>query len=184
MDTNTDVLIDLKGESNFAFGELYKNHFRSIHYFVTKNSGSTSDAEDVFQDTMLVLIQKLRQDDFKLTASIKTYIMAIAKHLWLKKLLKSSLETEFTDLHDKKFYEEITLSIEQERTYWDKLQFYMTQITDHCSRLMHDMFFKNKPIEQIQKEHGYSTKHNAQNQKHKCVEQIRKVKEREDKKEI
>lgn len=46
------------------------------------------------------------------------------------------------------------------------------------------MFFKNKPIEQIQKDYGYSTKHNAQNQKHKCVEQIRKVKEQEEKKEI
>ena len=57
MDTNTDILIDLKGESNYAFGELYKNYFRSIDYFVTNNSGSTSDAEDIFQDTMLVLIQ-------------------------------------------------------------------------------------------------------------------------------
>lgn len=46
------------------------------------------------------------------------------------------------------------------------------------------MFFKNKPIEQIQKEYGYSTKHNAQNQKHKCVEQIRKVKKRKQRKEI
>lgn len=182
MDNNTDILIDLKGESNYAFGELYQNHFNSIQYFVTHNSGSTMDAEDIFQDTMLVLVQKLRQDDFQLTASVKTYIMAIAKHLWLKKLRNSSREIEFTDLNDEKFYDEITLSIEQEKTYLDKLQFYMTQITDHCSRLMHDMFFKNKPIEQIQKEHGYSTKHNAQNQKHKCVEQIRKVKEKEEKK--
>lgn len=183
MDSNTDIIIDLKGESNYAFGALYKNYFRTINHFVTNNSGSNSDAEDVFQDTMLVLIQKLRQDDFQLTASIKTYIMAIAKNLWIKKLRNGYRETEFTNFHDNKFYEEITLSIEHEKTYWDKLQFYMTKITDHCSRLMHDMFFKNKPIEQIQKEHGYSSKHNAQNQKHKCVEQIRKVKEREEKNE-
>jgi hypothetical protein len=44
------------------------------------------------------------------------------------------------------------------------------------------MLFKNKPIEQIQKDYGYSTKHNAQNQKHKCVQQIKKIKEQEDKK--
>lgn len=182
MNTNKHIIIDLKEESNFAFGELYKNYFKSIHHFVLNNNGSTSDAEDIFQDTMLVLVQKLRQDDFQLSASIKTYIMAIAKHLWLNKLRTSYRETELTDLHDHKFFEEITLSIEHEKTYWDKLQFYMTKITDHCSRLMHDMFFKNKPIEQIQKEHGYSSKHNAQNQKHKCVEQIRKVKEQVEKK--
>lgn len=183
MQTNTDLITDLRGENNHAFGELYKNYFGMVRHFVTNNNGKITDAEDIFQDAMLVLIQKLRQDDFQLSASIKTYIMAIAKHLWLKKLRNPRRETEFTDLHNNKFYEEITLSIDQEKTYWDKLQFYMTKITDHCSRLMHDMFFKNKPIEQIQKDFGYSTKHNAQNQKHKCVEQIRKVKEQEEKNE-
>ena len=46
------------------------------------------------------------------------------------------------------------------------------------------MFFKNKPIEQIQKDYGYSNKHNTQNQKHQSVDQIRKVKEQEEKKEM
>jgi len=45
------------------------------------------------------------------------------------------------------------------------------------------MFFKEKAIELIQKEYGYSTKHNAQNQKHKCVEQIRKIKAKEEQQE-
>lgn len=38
------------------------------------------------------------------------------------------------------------------------------RVTEHCQGLIHDMFFKEKSIEQIQKEYGYSTKHNAQNQ--------------------
>jgi hypothetical protein len=39
------------------------------------------------------------------------------------------------------------------------------------------MFFKSKSIEDIQLEYGYTSKHNAQNQKHKCLQQVRKVKE-------
>jgi hypothetical protein len=46
------------------------------------------------------------------------------------------------------------------------------------------MFFENKNIETIQKEYGYSSRHNAQNQKHKCIEQVRKVKEADQKEEI
>jgi DNA-directed RNA polymerase specialized sigma24 family protein len=181
MEEHINILTDLKGESSYAFGILYKNHFVMVSRFVIKNSGTALDAEDVFQDTMLVLVEKLRQDDFVLTASIKTYIMAISKHLWFKKLRSASRELEFTDVHNSKLLQEIEFSIEQEKTYWDKLQFYMTKITDHCSRLMHDMFFKNKPIEQIQIEHGYTSRHNAQNQKHKCMEQIRKVKNEDEK---
>ncbi|WP_291880872.1 hypothetical protein, partial [Chryseobacterium sp.] len=64
-------------------------------------------------------------------------------------------------------------------TYWEKLQSYLTKITNHCKGLIHAMFFHEKTIEQIQQEYGYSTKHNAQNQKHKCMEQIRKAKEQD-----
>jgi RNA polymerase sigma factor (sigma-70 family) len=150
-----------------------------VNRFVTNNNGRADDAEDVFQDTMLILLEKLRMDSFQLTASMKTYIMAIAKNIWLKKIRKNYLEIEFSDGLNNKFYEEINLAIDQEKTYFDKLQNLLHKVTEHCKGLIHDMFFKEKSIEQIQKEYGYSTKHNAQNQKHKCVEQIKKVKEQE-----
>jgi RNA polymerase sigma factor (sigma-70 family) len=179
----TEIIDDLRGENNKAFGQLYKAYFGMVNRFVTNNNGRTGDAEDIFQDTMMVLLEKLRQDNFQLTASIKTYIMAISKNLWLKRLRNVSRETEFTDIHGNNFYEEISISIEQEKNYWDKLQNYIHKISDHCQGLIHDIFFKEKAIEQIQQEYGYSTKHNAQNQKHKCVEQIRKIKEEDEKKE-
>jgi DNA-directed RNA polymerase specialized sigma24 family protein len=56
-----------------------------------------------------VLVAKLREDDFVLEASVKTYIMAIAKNLWFKKLRSAKRETEFTDLHNNQFYGEISL---------------------------------------------------------------------------
>ncbi len=182
--SNSDIFIDLKGENTCAFGELYKKHFSMVNRFVINNNGTTIDAQDIFQETMLIFVEKLRQDDFHLTASVKTYIMAIVKHLCLKKMRAPHRETAFTDSHNNQFYDEITYVVEQEQSYWDKLENYMSKITSHCNRLIHDMFFKNKPIDQIQQEYGYSTKHNAINQKHKCVEQIRKVKEQEEKKEI
>ena len=177
----TKLLADLKGENNYAFGEIYKNYFPMVRRFVLNNSGNTEDAEDIFQDTMIVLLDKLRYDNFQLTASLKTYVMAISKNLWFKKLRSNHKETEFTEIHNNSFFEEINLAIEKEKTYRDKLQNYIHKISRHCQGLIHDIFFKEKAIEQIQEEYGYSTKHNAQNQKHKCVEQIRKVKEADSK---
>lgn len=174
---DTALLNDLKGENNRSFGQLYQEYFSMISRFVTNNSGQTEDAEDLFQDTMVVLIEKLRQDNFVLTASLKTYIMAIAKNLWLKRLRSPQKTVEFSELLEQQYFEEINLAIEAEKTYWDKLQNYLHQITEHCKGLIHDMFFQQKQIEQIQKEYGYTSKQNAQNQKYKCVEQIRKVKE-------
>ena len=84
-----EIVTDLKDENNNAFGKIYKNYFGVVSRFITTNNGTNQDAEDVFQDTMIALIAKLRQDDFKLEASLKTYIMAIAKNLWFKKLRTS-----------------------------------------------------------------------------------------------
>jgi len=176
-----ELINDLKGENNHSFGQLYKTHFSMVNRFVLNNSGQTEDAEDLFQDTMVVLIEKLRQDNFELTASIKTYIMAIAKNIWLKKLRSPKKTVEYSEIFEQQYFEEINLAIEAEKSYWDKLQNYLHQISDHCKGLIHDMFFQQKAIEQIQKEYGYTTKQNAQNQKYKCVEQIRRVKEQEEK---
>lgn len=172
------ILNDLKGENNEAFGQLYLSHFKMVRSFVLKNNGSPDDAEDLFQDVMLVLVEKLRQDHFVLSASLKTYIMAISKNLWLKRLKGLKPANPWSEAHDALFYEEINLAIEEEKDLKDILQTLLHKITAHCRGLIHDIFFKEKDIAQIQQEYGYSTKQNAQNQKHKCMEQIRKVKEK------
>ncbi|MBN2663199.1 MAG: sigma-70 family RNA polymerase sigma factor [Bacteroidales bacterium] len=178
-----NIIVDLKTENTFAFGKLYKDNFEKISNFVQNNSGNQADAEDLFQDAMMVLVEKLRQDDFQLTASIDTYVYAICKNLWFKKLRDKNYELSVDELQSFDFLTSINESIKDEKTYLEKLKGYLLKITDHCNRLIHDIFFKEKAIDQIQKDYGYSTRHNAQNQKHKCVEQIRKLKEQDERKE-
>lgn len=176
-------IVDLKSENSFSFGKLYQNNFGKISNFIQNNSGSQADAEDIFQDAMMVLVEKLRQENFQLTASIDTYIYAICKNLWFKKLRNKNYELSIGELQSSDFLSSINDSIEGEKTYLEKLKGYLIQITDRCNRLIQDIFFKGKTIDQIQKDYGYSTRHNAQNQKHKCVQQIRKVKEQDEHRE-
>lgn len=173
------TIADLRAGNSHACETLYKDHYVSVEKFIVKNNGTVEDAKDIFQDTLLVLLQKIMADDFELTASLKTYIIAISKNLWFKKLRNISYyrEIEMTEKHSDKFYNEISSSILNERSYREKLQTYMSKITAHCNYLIQSMFFKKKSIEAIQKEFGYTSIHNAQNQKHKCISQLRKVKE-------
>ncbi|MDZ7897723.1 MAG: sigma-70 family RNA polymerase sigma factor [Arcicella sp.] len=181
MTTEKDIITDLKGENDNAFGELYKKYFPTVQRFILNNKGTKADADDIFQDTMLILLEKLRQERFTISASMKTYIMAIAKHLWLNKIRTSYRDVELTENHFNRLLDDIDVSIEQEKTYQDKLQGYLHKITEHCKGLIHNMFFKDSSIEQIQEQYGYSSRHNAINQKHKCIEQIRRVKLQDEK---
>ena len=174
-----EILLDLRGENNEAYGKLYRQYFGLVNSFITRNSGTTADAEDVFQDTLVVLFDKLKGDNFELTASLKTYVFAIAKILGLKRLRTASREIELTDLHSEKLVQDVNSAIDREQNLTEKLRFYLLKITKHCGRLIRAIYYEEKTLDDIQTEYGYSTKHNAINQKHKCINQIKKVKELE-----
>lgn len=163
-----------------SFDRLYQHNFYKIYKLVKNYNGQMADAEDLFQDAMLVLVEKLRTDDFYLTASINTYLYAICKNLWFKKLRGNHIELTIEHIENYEFQKSINLSIENELTYLDKLKYYLTKITDHCSKLINDLFFVKKDIKQIQTEYSYSSKHNAQNQKYKCIKQIKAIKTAEE----
>lgn len=168
--------IHLQANEDLFFNKLYKKNFNRVLNFVNKNSGTRLDAEDLFQDAMIVLLEKLRQDNFVLTASIHTYVYAICKNLWLKKLRDQSRKYSLDYSKQNNFQESISESIDEETGYLEKILMYLSEISAHCNKLIQDIFFEGKSMEQIQKEYGYTTKHNAQNQKYKCINQIKKVK--------
>lgn len=154
-----------------SFDLLYRKYYPSVERFVLKSNGTIEDAKDIYQDTMIIMLEKLHADQFVLTASLKTYIFAISKNLWLKKLRGDSY---LRSIENSAFYTEITAIVEDEISYTERLQMLLKRISAHCARLLHAMFFMNKGIDEVQKEFGYSSKHNAQNQKYKCLEQIKR----------
>jgi RNA polymerase sigma factor (sigma-70 family) len=172
------VLTGLKLGDDNAYKELYNRNYIPVERFILKNTGTIQDAKDIFQDTMLILIEKVQSDNFKLTANIDTYIYAISKNLWLKKLRNNlthpKVPLDGFDCND--FQEELMIITEDEKTYMEKIKTLMGKLSAHCYQLLHSMIFNNKGIKEVQKIFGYSNKHNAQNQKYKCMEQAKKVK--------
>lgn len=169
-----DIFDALKTEQNKAYESLYNSYFDRVRRFICHNSGNASDAEDVFQDAMMVLVQKIRNDQFRLTASMGTYISAISKNIWLNRIRDNKRKEEKTGTYFKTVYSEIDEMIEQERNYKSQLQKYIYKVSKHCQSVIDDVFFKGKTTEQIQNEYGYSSRQNAANQQYKCVEQLRR----------
>ncbi|MGI8583790.1 MAG: RNA polymerase sigma factor [Chitinophagaceae bacterium] len=174
--TNTKIIAELKTGNCDFYNQMYEQNYQLVERFVLKNNGTVDDAKDIFQDIMLVLIEKIYADDFELTASLSTYIFAIGKNLWLKKLRNISFRKEIPldNFNTTSLYAEISSSIETEMTYKEKLQTLMKKMSAHCYHLLRSMFYLDKKIEDIQKDFGYSSRHNAQNQKYKCLEQAKK----------
>lgn len=161
---NSLAIEDFKKDSNTAFGILYQQYFGFAKKFVLNNSGNQEDAEDIFQDSLLILYEKLNADNFEAYTCLGNYIVGISKNLWLKKLKNRNFYIEFPNTYFYEHQEEINSAIENEKYYWEKLNGYIKAISSHCQNLIHDIFVRHKSIEEIQNKYKYSNKHNAQNQ--------------------
>lgn len=167
---DVELLAGLKQKAEKSIYDVYNLYYPSVEKYVLMNSGSDQDAEDVFQDTVMVLLSYVDKKNFVLTSSIKTLLFAIARRIWLKQLRQRSrvetlaeLEVEQADfvVH----WEEVERS---ERKY-DSLPQVLSRISVHCSGLLRDLFLTGKIPDH------YKNNHSMRNQKYKCLEQARKM---------
>lgn len=168
-------LEQLRTGDSSAYEALYRVYFPSITHLVKQNKGNDRDAEDLFQETILVLLEKIRQPDFQLTASLKTYLYAIARNGWLKrlrdnKLISTSDETFLTSLQDQAALPESLVREEQ-------VHIWLAKITGNCQRVLHSVYFSQEPMDTLMLTMGWKNRHTANNQKYKCIQQLKRVAE-------
>jgi len=81
--------------------EMYSQYFPSVRHYIYKNNGSAEDARDIFHDAFVVLLEKIRENALDLNCSLKTYLYAICKNLWLKKISEhKTAHVNYSDLED------------------------------------------------------------------------------------
>lgn len=71
---------------------LYKQHSKMISQMVYTNGGGLADAEDLFQELMVVFLENVETGKYQLQpdAKIKTYLYRIAQNIWYKKIRDSN----------------------------------------------------------------------------------------------
>jgi RNA polymerase sigma-70 factor (ECF subfamily) len=100
-DRETDeVLLSRAGAGDpAAFMRLYERHRTGIFRFSYRLSGSVEEAEDITHDCFLSLIKK--PENFRPErASLRTYLLAAARNLWLKQLRVSTRESAIDEFDE------------------------------------------------------------------------------------
>lgn len=171
---DSETLAGLRNKEEGAYAILYKFYYPPVERFVLNNNGSLDDAKDIFQETVIVLLDKVPLDDFELTSSLKTYIYSISSNIWLKRLREAK---KTANLEVKEVFSELHGSSQDNsirEAQAKKVKTLMDRISEHCRKLLNLMFFRKKTIDEIVEEQGYSNAHTAQNQKYKCIQQVKK----------
>ncbi|MCK9302444.1 MAG: RNA polymerase sigma factor [Bacteroidales bacterium] len=84
--SNVELLDLLKSENlSVAYTYLYDSVYPFLRNFVIFNNGVDMDAEDVFQDALLILETKIK-NGFAFYCSVGTIVYNVGKKLWIDKL--------------------------------------------------------------------------------------------------
>jgi RNA polymerase sigma factor (sigma-70 family) len=170
--TDNELIAGIKSKNNRIVSQVIKDNIKKINQLVLLNNGSESDAQDLFQETMIVLYRKIQEKDFNLTCSVGTYIYSIAKLLWLKELSKRSkgkLVDENVDfvIDNNAEIQETIQKNERLKLFREKYE----ELSDDCKKVLH-MFLMEIPLKEITQIMGYSSEQHTRNRRYRCKEAL------------
>ncbi len=165
-----------KRDQDKAFSLLYDSYANTVYSLVHKNNGTETQAEDVFQDTLIVLHSKLRDKSFKLTCKLNTYIYSVARNLWFNQLRKSSKLAQIEDV-DEDFIDisESSLQVLERTQETNVLNELIMKLGEGCQKVLKYFYFEEMKLKAIATELGYANESVAKTKKSKCLKQLREM---------
>lgn len=179
--SDTALLGALARNEREAMREIYEKYYDSLVRWIVSKGGLAADAEDAFQEAVLVLYQKAQDEDFCLTASIGTYLFAVCKRIWLKRINHKDINSvylydDFPEHWDENSStdEDIQLLKEKEE-HFQHLSRSLEQLGSPCKELLQAFYLKDKTMQEIADSFEYTNANNAKTQKYKCLNRLKKI---------
>ncbi len=176
-ETEAALLEDIKAEKAQAFTHIYQQYYRMAAQFIETNNGNADDAQDVFQEALIILVKNVRKEGFVLNAKLSTYLFSIVKNYWLYKLRgKKESSTEIDTLNTSHLVEDAS-DLDIAHDYEVKHSIIgevFQQLKDDCREMLGQFYFHKKPLSDIAKQFGWSDDF-VKVKKRRCMEGLKNL---------
>lgn len=174
--SDDQFIAGLRSGNGEVLNALYKKYYNIVLKFIVNNSGSDEAAQDIYQETIIVVYENAQKTGFELQCQLQTYIYSIAKRLWLKQLrksgklvlLKENAENDFVDAENDLSDHEL------KEAEIEKMNRSLEELGEPCSTLIKDFYVHKLSMDDIAEKFGYTNADNAKNQKYKCLQRLKK----------
>ncbi|MEM7039333.1 MAG: sigma-70 family RNA polymerase sigma factor [Bacteroidota bacterium] len=173
-DLIADLLAGGKRELG-ALGRLYSLFLPEIVRYIIRNQGSEEDAKDVFQDALIAFSEQIRGGSFRKESSIKSYLWAICRNMWLNQLKRRKhaqayvAAQENADVPPVKAPDRLFLENEQDQ----QIMSLFGRVGEKCRELLRLRIYYHFSMQEIAVQLGYKNAQNAKNKHFKCMKSLR-----------
>jgi RNA polymerase sigma factor (sigma-70 family) len=170
-----DFIERIKANDRTVLGEIFIRFERMIHHYITSHGGGKNDAEDILQESVIVLWQKVNSGNFELTSKLSTFIMAVAKNKWMAELRKrdkiSGQEIPHHITSGNPTMLEEVISAEKINI----LRSAMEQIQPICKKILLLFYFEEKCLEEIARILNFANSDVVKSKKYQCKKLLEEI---------
>jgi len=172
--SNIDLLNGILRNDTIVLQYIYKNFYSKINFFIKKNSGDDDDANDIFQEAIIIIYRKLKANELVLDCTFETYLYSVCRFLWLKQLDKRKIEKEkIKDNHDynEDIYDDGLEKVADLNDRYRLYQKHFVNLGKDCQKVL-QLYFDKVPLKNIAQIMGFKSEKYAKKRKFKCKEYL------------
>ena len=174
--TDAELIEALKGArtADAALRQLYRQHYEGLEGYVLSNNGSAADAEDLFQEALVALVNLVRSGKFRGESSLKTLLYALNRNLWLNELKRrgrAQAREERYEAGQEQVTQACQLALEQ-REVSGRLQQLLDELGQNCREILMGFYYENQSIRELLARLPYENEQVVRNKKGKCLKKL------------
>jgi len=171
--SDREILEGLKNRQRAVVLFVTNEYLSMITYMVKRMGGSNQDAEDIFQEALMVVLKKLDKDELKLTARFTTFFYAICKNLRLCQLNEKKRENEYMYVYLNDAYYPETTANRTKELQEKKFQHYFERLSKVCREILR-LYTIKLSVKEIAMELGNTEKY-IRKRKYECKNRLAKL---------
>jgi len=168
--TQYGIIEGIRRKDKDVLKYVYRQYFPMVRYFIIRNQGSEEDAQDIFQEAVVAVYERVRKKTLALDCAFKTYFYSVVRHMWLQYLERNKIHYEFSDmdeflmLEDQELYDDFQVkkAIFQKR---------FLDLTELCRKILL-MVVEGTSYEEIALTLGYKGRQYAIKRKYECMKSL------------
>ena len=164
----------LKADINRPVTYMYEHYFEAVEIDIRAKGGNHQDAADIFQEAVLIVIEKIKSGKFRGDSSVRTFLLGISRNLWLhekrSRERRNGRETEFTQHEDGQ-------SVIGERNFnvdnSNIIKTLFEQVGELCSEILSGVYYEKLPMKELLKRFDYENEQVLRNRKSRCMKKLK-----------
>jgi RNA polymerase sigma factor (sigma-70 family) len=162
-----------QGKDREVIPLLYKKVFPVVQKYITRRSGRKEDADDVFQDAMMIFYKQVIKNTFDSKYSIYGYLYKVSINCWINKVKKENRMELIDEMGDTKSEETMEIN-ESMISGKDEniLKSVFSDIGEKCIELLTYTIYYNLLMEDIVIRMGFTSVSAVKMQQQRCKQKL------------